>query len=226
MEPSRKSVLYQIACWASSLYFGLFHRMKIHGSENMPIKGSFILAVNHASFYDPPAVACRLSRPIHFFARKSLFKGLFGALIAKLNAIPVDRDGDGDVSAIKRVLGLLRKGEALLLFPEGTRSPDGSLRESQRGIGMIACRTGVPILPARIFGSYESLGRHRKWPKIGQRISIVYGSLILPMEIDPGGDHDKRYETTADRVMRAIARIRLPGSPEACEHAEDTRKVI
>ena len=200
--------------------------MRVHGSENIPLQGSFILAVNHASFYDPAAIVCRLSRPIHFFARKSLFKGLFGTLIAKLNAIPVDRDSDGDVSAIKRVLGLLRKGEALLLFPEGTRSPDGNLQESQRGIGMIACRTGVPILPARIFGSYESLGKHRKWPKIGQRISIVFGPLILPMDIDPGGEHDLRYETSAKRIMKAIDRIRLPGSQEAFEHAEDARKKI
>ena len=199
--------------------------MRIYGSENMPPRGSFILAVNHASFYDPAAVTCRLPRPIHFFARKTLFKGLFGKLIAKLNAIPVDRDGDGDVSAIKRVLGLLRKGEGLLLFPEGTRSPDGNLQEPQRGVGMIACRTGVPILPARIFGSYESFGRQRKWPKIGQPISIVFGEVILPMEIDPGGEHDLRYETSAKRIMKAIERIRLPGSQEAFEHAEDARNV-
>ena len=192
----------------------------------MPAQGSFILAVNHASFYDPPIAVCRLPRPVHFFARNTLFRGLFGKLIANLNAIPVKRDEDSDVTAIKRVLGLLRKGDSLLLFPEGTRTHDGKLQESQRGIGMIACRTGVPILPARIFGSYESFGRHRKWPKIGQRMSIVYGSLILPMEIDPGGDHDKRYETAADRVMRAIARIRLPGSKEACDHAEDAKRNI
>ena len=198
----------------------------MHGLENMPAKGSFILAVNHASFFDPPLAVCRLPRPVYFFARSSLFRGLFGKLIAKLNAIPVNRDGDSDVKAIKNVLGLLRKGDSLLLFPEGTRTHDGELREAERGVGMIACRTGVPVLPARIFGSYESFGRHRKWPKLWQRMSIVYGPLILPMEIDPGGDFDKRYETAADRVMRAIAKIRLPGSREASEHAEDAKRKI
>ena len=130
----------------------------------MPAQGSFILAVNHASFYDPPIAVCRLPRPVHFFARNTLFRGLFGKLIANLNAIPVKRDADSDVTAIKRVLGLLRKGDSLLLFPEGTRTQDGNLQEAQRGIGMIACRSGVPVLPARIFGSYESCGRNRKWP--------------------------------------------------------------
>jgi 1-acyl-sn-glycerol-3-phosphate acyltransferase len=221
---SRKSLFYRIACWASSIYFCIFHRMRVHGLDNAPPQGSFILAVNHASFYDPAALVCRFPRPVHFFARKSLFRGLFGKMIASLNAIPVDRDGDGDVSAIKRVLGLLRKGEALLLFPEGTRTYDGSLQQPQRGIGMLACRAGVPVLPARIFGSYEGLGRHRKWPKFGQRISIVYGELILPMEIDPGGDHDLRYETSANRIMKAIERIRLPGSDAACNHAEDAQR--
>jgi 1-acyl-sn-glycerol-3-phosphate acyltransferase len=223
---SRKTFLYWLACSFSSFYFRIFHRLRVHGLENMPAQGSFILAVNHASFFDPPIAVCRFPRPVHFFARNTLFRGLFGKLIANLNAIPVKRDADSDVTAIKRVLGLLRKGDSLLLFPEGTRTHDGNLQESQRGIGMIACRTGVPILPARIFGSYESFGRHRKWPKIGQRMSIVYGSLILPMEIDPGGDHDKRYETVADRVMRAIARIRLPGSKEACDHAEDAKRNV
>ena len=89
---------------------------------------------------------------------------------------------------------------------------------------MLACRAGVPVLPARIFGSYEGLGRHRKWPKFGQRITIVYGELILPMDIDPGGDHDLRYETSANRIMKAIERIRLPGSDDACNHAEDAQK--
>ncbi|MFP6854273.1 MAG: lysophospholipid acyltransferase family protein [Opitutales bacterium] len=223
---SRKTFLYCLACRLSSFYFRVFHRLRVHGRENMPAKGSFILAVNHASFYDPPVAVCRLSRPIHFFARDTLFRGLFGKLIAKLNAIPVKRDADSDVTAIKRVLGLLRKGDSLLLFPEGTRSSDGSLQEARRGIGMIACRTRVPVLPARIFGSYESFGRHRKWPRIGRRVSIVYGPLIQPMEIDSGGDPDKRYEIVADRVMRSIARIRLPGSKEACDHAEDAKRNI
>ncbi|MFP6901534.1 MAG: lysophospholipid acyltransferase family protein [Opitutales bacterium] len=223
---SRKTFLYWLACSFSSFYFRIFHRLRVHGLENVPKKGSFILAVNHASFFDPPIAVCRLPRPVHFFARSSLFRGFFGKLIANLNAIPVNQDGDSDVKAIKSVLGLLRKGDSLLLFPEGTRSFDGGLQEAQRGIGMIACRTGVPVLPARIFGSYESFGRHRKWPKIGQRMTIVYGPMILSMEIDPGGDYDKRYETAADRVMRVIAKIRLPGSREACDHAEDARKKI
>jgi len=192
--------------------------------ENMPAQGSFILAVNHASYYDPPIAVCRLPRPVYLFARSTLFRGLFGKLIAKLNAIPVKRDAGSDVTAIKRVLGLLRKGDPLLLFPEGTRTHDGNLLEARRGIGMIACRTGVPVLPARIFGSYDSFGRHRKWPKIGHPMSIVYGPLIQPMEIDSGGDPDTRYETAADRVMKAIERIRLPGSSAACDHAEDAKK--
>ena len=83
---------YKSAQILSFLYFKLFHRIKIIGIENIPISGPFILASNHLSFLDPPAVGCKVNRNLHYFARSSLFVGPLGFLIRRLNSIPVNRD--------------------------------------------------------------------------------------------------------------------------------------
>ena len=86
------SLTYRIAQSLSYLYLKIFHGLNIIGLENIPKQGSFILACNHASYIDPPAVGCRVNRNLHYFARDSLFVGPLGFLIKRLNAIPVNRD--------------------------------------------------------------------------------------------------------------------------------------
>jgi 1-acyl-sn-glycerol-3-phosphate acyltransferase len=111
---------------------------------------------------------------------------------------------------LKRVLASLRDGKPLILFPEGTRTPDGRLQPARPGVGMIACRTQVPVVPVRIFGSYEAFGRHRKFPKLFTPVDVRFGRPLLPGEYDPGTRAENRYQEAADRILAAVAAIPAP----------------
>ena len=115
---------YRIAQFLSFIYLKAFHRFEVTGLGNIPKNGSFIMASNHMSFIDPPALGCLVNRNLHYFARDSLFVGPLGFLIHRLNAIPVNR-GQLDLKTLKLTLSVLKRGNPLLVFPEGTRSTDG-----------------------------------------------------------------------------------------------------
>ena len=198
--------LYRCAQTIFFLYFKIFHRFRVSGLEHVPSDGAFLLASNHVSFFDPPALGCRVPRDLHYFARKSLFKGLLGKLITAFNSIPVDRESS-DVSSFKKALKVLEKGSPLLVFPEGTRSLDGSLQAAKAGVGLIAIKASVPVLPARVIGGFEILGKGCKLPKIGSRLTIVYGPLLQIETLDPGPKTAKRSQIVADAIMEAIGKL-------------------
>ena len=176
----------------------------------MPLSGPVILAASHGSFLDPPLIGCRLPREVHYLARESLFKPpLLGWLIRSLNAVPVDRDGGGG-AGLKKILGALKAGCGVLLFPEGTRTSDGRLRPARPGLGLAIMKSGAPVTPVYIAGSFDAWGRQRKWPRPG-RVSVTYGP---PVDLEDlreesrtaGRDRMKAiYSEASDRVMAAIA---------------------
>lgn len=134
-------------------FFKLFCRYKIIGAENIPVSGGVIIAANHISLWDPPVVGAGATRPIHFMAKEELFAiPALKWIITKINAFPVRR-GAADRTAIRYAISLLKKGEVLGLFPEGTRSKTGILGKPEPGIAMIALKAGVPIVPAAIIGT-------------------------------------------------------------------------
>ncbi|MBK1857851.1 lysophospholipid acyltransferase family protein [Cerasicoccus arenae] len=191
-------------------WFRIWNELEVAGTYHVPMTGPFLLACNHASFLDPPAFAAACPRELHFFARKTLWKGFFGTLISNLNAIPIDRDGERDMQAFRHVFSALKEGGALLVFPEGTRTPDGELHAGKKGVGMIACRGEVPVVPARIFGSYEMWNRHHKFPRLTRPLGVSFGPPIPVAEYDPGKKDPKRYETAAARIMAGIAALEDP----------------
>jgi 1-acyl-sn-glycerol-3-phosphate acyltransferase len=198
---------YKTVCFLFYAYYRLFHRFQIEGLENVPSDGAFLLASNHLSFIDPPALGCRLPRNLHYFARDSLFKGLLGMFIRSLNSIPVNR-AQLDLATLRRVLKVLKEGHPLLVFPEGTRSEDGRLGEGKKGVGMLAAKAQVPVLPARIFGAYEIMGKGKSVPRIGRKLRLRYGPLLKFSELDPGGKGGERYEKISQSVMDAIREIK------------------
>ena len=198
---------YRSAQFLSFSYFRFFHRFEVEGLEHIPSEGSFLLASNHLSFIDPPALGCRLPRNLHYFARDTLFKGPLGCLIRSLNSIPVNRS-QLDLGTLRRVLRILSDGHPLLVFPEGTRSENGLLGEGKKGIGMLLAKSKVPVLPARIFGSYEIMGKGKSFPRIGRRLRLRYGPLREFNELDPGGKGGDRYERISQSVMTAISEIK------------------
>jgi len=187
----------------------LFHtllRWRVYGSRNVPASGPVIVACNHVSNLDPPVVAVGMWRPGTFMAKEELFGNpLFTWYITRLNAFPVKR-GTADRAALKRSLEFLEQGRALVMFPEGTRSETGELREPEMGVGMIVYRSGAPVVPVYIDGTDRVL------PKGGgvrlARISITYGE---PIRFDPPEGRKagrEEYEAAARRIMAAIAELR------------------
>lgn len=167
-------------------------RVRVYGRQGVAQRGGLILAVNHQSYLDPLLVGLAIDREIHFMARKSLFQNpLFRFLIVTLNAFPIERDS-GDVKGVKTALERLKRGCVLLMFPEGTRTRDGSIGRMKAGAGFIAAHAGVPILPVLIYGAY------RVWPKqavlpLPGEIRIAFGK---PVDVSP----DKEWAVTAEEI--------------------------
>ena len=185
-------------------------RGEIAGLENCPAHGGYIVAANHASHLDPPIVGVHLPRQVCFFARKTLWKPGFASWwLDAVGCIPVDRDGGTDVKAIKRVIQALKQQKVIILFPEGTRSTDGNLQAPKPGIGLLACKTQVPVVPARIFGSAEAFGRSGE-VRLGTPVAVTYGKPLLPSDYDDPSAGKERYQRAADRIMGAIAKLEEP----------------
>ena len=203
MEP-----LYGICHYILRQLYETFFRGEAVGLENIPTEGGFMIASNHASHLDPPIVGSLFSRQVCFFARKTLWKPGFASWwLDGVGTIPVDRDGGTDVTAIKRVLHALKKEKVIILFPEGTRSPDGNLQAAKPGVGLLACRTGVPVIPARVFGSFQAFGRDGKL-RLGTPISVTYGRPLLASEYDDPSAGKDRYLRASQRIMAAIAELK------------------
>lgn len=213
MRRSKTPFIYRIAQVVTYSYYSLFHNVEHIGLENTPTNRGYILAPNHASYYDPPLIGCNTVRTPFAMGRKTLFKpGLANWVLRGIQTIPVDRDGGSDVAAMKRVLGLLKQGAGLVIFPEGTRSKDGQLQQGKAGVGLLACKTQVPVVPIRIFGADDAFKRGSSMPRVLEhlKISVVYGPPIEPEEYDVGKKDPDRYQKAADAIMEGIAKIQRP----------------
>lgn len=158
-------------------FFTLFFRFKIIGAQHLPMSGGVIIAANHISLWDPPVLSAACTRPINFMAKEELFANpLFSRIITNLKAFPVRR-GAADRTAIRYAINLLKNGEILGAFPEGTRSKTGELGKPEPGIAMIALKAGVTIVPAAIIGTNKVFKKGSILPqfivKFGKPIMIT-----------------------------------------------------
>jgi 1-acyl-sn-glycerol-3-phosphate acyltransferase len=177
----------------------MFFHVKVKGRENLPRKGGLILASNHRSYVDPIVVAVASNRRLNFMARDDLFRNpLFGWFIHSLGAFPVKRHS-ADLSAMKEALRRLKRGGALLLFPEGTRAADGLIHEAQPGIGFLIAKSGCPVVPVFIKNSDVALPRGGKSIR-SAKIEVYFGQQI-PIE------GRLPYEDIAALVMDNIRRL-------------------
>lgn len=196
--------------YLSGLVHSMWFRGEVVGMENFPGAGPFLIASNHASHLDPPMVGSQISKQMRFFARKSLWNNrLLGWWLDQVETIPVERDS-GDIGAIKRVLQALKDDRAVVLFPEGTRSPDGHLQKAKAGVGLMACKTGVPVVPCRVYGSFAAYGKGAKIPRFGTPVTIVFGAPIPARDYDDPAAGKARYEKAAQCIMDRIAALPEP----------------
>ena len=190
-----------------------YFRWQVYNAERVPLTGPVILASNHASFLDPPLAGSGVKRAINYLARDTLFRypGI-GALLRSWNAVPVDRDGGG-ASGLKSILDRLLAGGAIILFPEGTRTRDGKLQSAKSGIGLTVIKSDAPVVPVRIFGSFEAYGRHLKIPR-PVRVIVKYGqpmhfqALRSEAKTCPKPRLKQIYQEVADQIMERIASLR------------------
>ncbi|MEN9638035.1 MAG: hypothetical protein RL077_6439 [Verrucomicrobiota bacterium] len=190
--------------------FDMFFRGEVVGLHHLPARGGFLIAANHASFIDPPMIGCQVSRQIAYFARKTLWNGPAASWwLDAVGTIPVDRDGGQDISAIKRVLRAIKEQRGLILFPEGTRTTDGQLQPAKPGVGFIAIKTQVPVVPVRIFGSFEAFGKGRR-PRLGTPVTVVFGPPLAPADYDQPDAAKERAQIASERIMAAIAQLCPP----------------
>lgn len=186
----------------------LFWDLRVSGLENIPRTGGCLLAANHQSFLDPPLVASVLPREMHFMARRSLFRNpVFRALIVRFNAFAIERDR-ADVKGVKSAIERLEAGNLLLVFPEGTRTRDGSVGPMKAGIGLLAERAAVPIVPVLIAGAHKVWPKGRLFPGLGS-IRISFGKPIFPSRNDT--------DDLGDRLRKAL--IALKGELKGCRIA-------
>ena len=198
-----KNLVYKAVYHGARSFVEVFSTLEVEGWENVP-SGACLFASNHQSMVDPPLIGSCLPREISYIARRSLFYNpLFGAIIRSCNSIPVDR-GEADVGAIRAALGALADNRGLLIFPEGTRSFDGIIKEPKAGAGLLACKSGVPVVPIHIRGARDILPRGAFVPTGAARLRIRFGKPLLPADYDPGAGAPGRSLEASRRILEAI----------------------
>ena len=199
---------YWIGYHLSRLIGRLCFRLRIIHRERMIQTGPVILAMNHQSYLDPPLAGITCDRPIYFLARRTLAEvPLLGWLLPKLNVIPVNQEGI-DRSALKTLIRVLKSGNATLVFPEGARTLDGNLQAAEPGLGLVIAKTLAPVVPMRIFGAHQALPRGGGGLHFVP-ITIVVGEPIFFTPIELESPAKNRYEQISQRVMDAIAALRM-----------------
>jgi len=167
-------------------------RFRMQGLHNVPEDGPVILCANHISLFDPPVVGIRVKRKVHFMAKEELFKvPLLGPIIRALGAYPVKRGGVSKES-IRHSITMLREGQVLGIFPEGSRDAGGM---GKKGAAMLAMKSGAAVVPVAIIGSY----------KLFRRMHVVYGPPVDLSEF--AGGSSEQLEQATDKIMSVIHRM-------------------
>lgn len=179
---------YTLAWYFFRTVFTLGFRLRVYDPQRLPATGPVVLAANHGSFMDPPLIGAALGRQVNFLARDNLFRNpLMAALLRSWQVVPVDREGAG-AAGLKAILDRLRAGRVILLFPEGTRTHDGSLQPARSGIGLTVVKSDCPVVPIRLFGTFEAYGRHQRLPRPRQ------------VQVKVGMPHDYAAQRTEART--------------------------
>jgi len=184
----------------------LGYRVRHSGLHNIPVEGGVLVVSNHQSHFDPPLVGIGCPRRMNYVARDTLFRfAPFGRLLSSVDSIPIDREGIG-LGGIKESLKRLKRGEMVLIFPEGTRSPDGEIHPFRPGFTALAVRSKAALLPVAIEGAFQAWPRWQKFPGLG-RIRVHFGEPILPGEFAGRDERDLLAEVER-RVRECQAALR------------------
>lgn len=212
------SPLIALLTFGGRIFSRAMTRVSIEGALDgeLPRTGPLIIASNHASNFDVPVIGSwlipKLGRRIHWLGKKELFDWpIIGWVAANGGVHPVER-GAADVEAFRLAQRILDEGHVLFVFPEGTRSPDGSLQEARDGVALLALRTGAPIVPLGISGSHRVWPKGQRLPHPGGRVTLRVGRPFKPAdELPPGTSRSAAKGLTTALIMGRIAALLPPG---------------
>lgn len=188
-------------------------RYKVIGGQHIPPSGGVVFAANHASYTDIPLLGCGVRRRLYYLGRSNLFSNpVLNRMLRFLGWIPL-RPGRVDRTAFGLVVELLKAGKAVVIFPEGTRTPNGQLQEGKPGIGVIVAEAHCPVVPVYIAGTFDVLPIGVKWMRC-RPVHVVFGEPIdFTHEIQMY--HGKElYQHITQRVMTRIADLSRMGQAD------------
>ena len=196
-----------------ALYIGyrLFFRFEYAGSGRVPPADDprgVILAPNHASYLDPPMLGISLKRRVTYLAKEYLFKhGFVGFVLRNIGAYRVKSESGNDFRSIRDLVRILKGGHCVCVFPEGTRSETGQMKEPEGGIGFLAMKSGAWVVPVHIKGSWDAMPRGTKGIRC-RPVEVRYGKPFIASEKDWGADASEPYLAVGRHIMAEIKKIK------------------
>jgi len=198
--------LFRLIQLTLKIIFNLLYRVERIDFHKVPRNGNFLLCSNHISYLDPVIIGAYIPRYIYFMAKKELYKSSFlSSLVTFLNAFPVDRHSLSR-KTISRSFRILKDGNILGVFPEGTRSTDGILRKGKKGIGFLSAYSDSPIIPVAISGTNKIVQKpHIRifFPKV----RLIVGDVIEIKEILLKYGKKESIQIIVDKTMKEIDKI-------------------
>ena len=208
--PQRSIRFYKFIRSVLFSFYKVFFGFKCYGFDRVPSpedNRGVILAPNHSSFLDPPVLGISLKRPVTYLAKEYLFRAFFiGFVLRKVGAFPILTRTD-DFRSIRGLLRILSQGECIVVFPEGTRSPQGEFQEPEPGLGFLAIKSKAWVVPVYIEGTYEAFPRHAKFFK-PHPVKVYYGVPFIPALDAAVLASPDPYGAVGQKVMAQIQRLK------------------
>ncbi|GAB4385845.1 MAG: lysophospholipid acyltransferase family protein [Phycisphaerales bacterium] len=201
----RLTLTFRFCRWLVWLINRVFFRARWYCVERVPTQGGLLLVANHQSYLDSPLIGCAIrQRRLAYLARAGLFRFRpLGWLLSTFHCVPISEQG-GDVAAMRTVIALLQAGNAVLIFPEGSRTPTGAMMDFKRGVGLVLRKARCPVVPVAVEGAYRAWPRHRRLPVLFRhRIGAIYGHPIPYEDLMAGG-----ADAALDRLQAEVAALR------------------
>jgi len=184
----------------------IFFHLRVEGREHFPESGPFMIVANHVSYLDPPLVGILPDRQVFFMAKSELFKAPVVAPIIKgLGAFPVVRES-ADMKAIKYSISLLREGKIVGIFPEGTRSETGDVKEGELGMALLVKQAKVPLVPCHLKGTYRPVHFKGIIP-VFNRVTVTIGEPLNFDDHSEGATSKEKMRYFTEKVMNELKRL-------------------
>lgn len=197
-----QKVIFHLTRLLVTLYFNLYHRLSVYGKEIIPADRPVILAANHASYLDPPVVGLAFyPRRLRFVAWDRLFKfAPMGYFLRQMGSVPVSQeDKISSAGLLRTVMSFLEEGSNVYIAPEGHRTLDGNLQPLEGGVAILSLKTGSPVIPTWVGGTFRALAPQMKFPR-PRKITVHFGEAIDPLTIPADLSEKEKRAFILDKI--------------------------